>query len=237
MQSVLASDVVRYVGEPVAVVVADDPYRLGDAMDGSSSTTIPLPAGDDAGGRGARGRVAFTRPGPTTPPSSCAAAVGDVERAFPTADLVVEEELRHPRITAVPIEPRGVLAYRDPESGLLVVWSSTQNPYLVRDAVSVVLGIPAEEVRVLAPDVGGGFGPKGAVYHEELLVPAVALRLGRPVKWVEGRREHFAATGHDREQVHRGADRLPAGRDDRGRSTTCSWPTSARIPSKARGSR
>ena len=70
----------------------------------------------------------------------------------------------------MPIETRGVLAYRDPESGHLVVWSSTQNPYLVRDAVAVVLGLPAEEVRVLAPDVGGGFGPKGAVYHEELLV-------------------------------------------------------------------
>ena len=85
----------------------------------------------------------------------------------------------------MPIEPRGVLAYRDPESGLLVVWSSTQNPYLVRDAVSVVLGIPAEEVRVLAPDVGGGFGPKGSVYHEELLVagrrapPRAAREVGR----------------------------------------------------------
>ena len=64
----------------------------------------------------------------------------------------------------MPIEPRGVLAYRDADSGVLVVWSSTQNPYLVRDAVAVVLGLPAEEVRVLAPDVGGGFGPKGSVY-------------------------------------------------------------------------
>ena len=125
-----------------------------------------------------------------------------MEPALASADLVVEERLYHPRITGVPIEPRGVLAYPDPDSGALVVWSSTQNPYLVRDAVAVALGLPAEQVRVLAPDVGGGFGLKGSVYHEELLVPAVALRLGRAVKWIEGRREHFVATGHDREQVH-----------------------------------
>jgi CO/xanthine dehydrogenase Mo-binding subunit len=100
------------------------------------------------------------------------------------------------------IEPRGALAYQDPESCALVLWSSTQNPYLVRDAVSTVLGLDAEAVRVRAPDVGGGFGPKGSVYPEEILVAAVALRLGRPVKWIETRREHFLATGHDREQAH-----------------------------------
>ena len=202
VQRVLASEVVRYVGEPVAVVVADDPYRLGDAMDGVLVDYEPLPSVMtlEAAARG-NGRV--HEDWPDNAATVARGETGDVDRAFPSADLIVEERLRHPRITAVPIEPRGVLAYRDTESGLLVVWSSTQNPYVVRDAVSVVLGIPAEEVRVLAPDVGGGFGPKGSVYHEELLVPAVALRLERPVKWVEGRREHFVATGHDREQVHR----------------------------------
>ena len=202
VQSVLASEVVRYVGEPVAVVVADDAYRLGDALDGIVVDYDPLPPVTTPESA-ALGAERVHADWPDNAAVVARGGTGDVERAFPTADLIVEEELRHPRITAVPIEPRGVLAYRDPESGLLVVWSSTQNPYLVRDAVSVVLGIAAEKVRVLAPDVGGGFGPKGAVYHEELLVPAVALRLGRPVKWVEGRREHFAATGHDREQVHR----------------------------------
>jgi aerobic carbon-monoxide dehydrogenase large subunit len=201
VQVVLASDVVRYVGEPVAVVVADDPYRLSDAMEAVVVDYDPLPPvmTPDAAARGPhRVHAAW----PDNAAVVVRGTVGDAERAFPSADLVVEEELRHPRITAVPIEPRGVLAFRDPESGHLVVWSSTQNPYLVRDVVAVTLGLPAEGVRVLAPDVGGGFGPKGSVYHEELLVPAVALRLGRPVKWVEGRREHFAATGHDREQVH-----------------------------------
>ena len=202
VQAVLASHVVRYVGEPVAVVVADDPYRLSDAMDGVAVDYDPLPPvmTPEAAARGGN------RVHESWPDNAAVVArgsVGDAERAISSGDVViVEEQLRHPRLTAVPIEPRGVLAYRDGESGPLVVWSSTQNPYLVRDIVSVVLGIPAEEVRVLAPDVGGGFGPKGNVYPEELLVPAVALRLNRPVKWVEERREHFVATGHDREQVH-----------------------------------
>jgi CO/xanthine dehydrogenase Mo-binding subunit len=211
-QPVLAREVVRYVGEPIAAVVADDPYRLADAMDAVSVDYEPLPPVmtlDFA----ARGDGRVQEDWPDNAAVVARGSVGDVDRAVPSADVIVEERLRHPRITAVPIEPRGVLAYRDAESGLLVVWSSTQNPYLVRDAVSVALGIPAEEIRVLAPDVGGGFGPKGSVYHEEMLVPAIALRLRRPVKWVEGRREHFVATGHDREQLH--AARIAFRRDGR----------------------
>ena len=201
VQAVLAREVVRYVGEPVAVVVADDPYRLADAMDAVTVDYAPLPPVTTLDAA-ARGDDRVHGDWPDNAAVVARGSTGEVESALASADLVVEERLRHPRITAVPIEPRGVLAYPDPESGSLVVWSSTQNPYLVRDAVAVALGLPAEEVRVLAPDVGGGFGPKGSVYHEEILVPAVARRLGRPVKWVEGRREHFVATGHDREQVH-----------------------------------
>jgi carbon-monoxide dehydrogenase large subunit len=201
VQVVLAREVVRYVGEPVAVVVADDPYRLADAIEAVTVDYEPL-APVTTLDVAARGVDRVHSDWPDNAAVVARGATGEVEPALASADVVVEERLYHPRITAVPIEPRGVLAYRDAESGHLVVWSSTQNPYLVRDAVSMALGIPAETVRVLAPDVGGGFGPKGAVYHEELLVPAVALRLGRPVKWVEGRREHFVATGHDREQAH-----------------------------------
>src|SRR5437870_759142 len=95
-----------------------------------------------------------------------------------------------------------VVAYRDAESGALVVWSSCQNPYSVRDIVAAALELPAEAVRVIVPDVGGAFGPKGSVYPEEILVAAAALRLGRPVKWIETRREDFASLGHDREQTH-----------------------------------
>ena len=96
--------------------------------------------------------------------------MGDAERALAAADVVVSERFRHARLAAVYVETRGALAYRDPDSGRLVVWSSTQNPYSVRDAVARIVGVPAEEVRVLTPDVGGGFGPKGSPYPEEALV-------------------------------------------------------------------
>ena len=118
------------------------------------------------------------------------------------AHLVVRESLRHPRLSAVPIETRGVFAYRDRSSGALVVSSSTQSPYTLRDVVAAALGLPVEEVRVIVPDVGGGFGPKGPIYPEEVLVAAAAHRLGRPVKWIESRRESLACMGHDREQAH-----------------------------------
>jgi CO/xanthine dehydrogenase Mo-binding subunit len=201
VQVTLAREVVRYVGEPVAVVVAGDPYRLADAMDAVTVDYEPLPPVMTVEAA-ARGHDRVHADWPDNAAVVVRGTTGTVESALASADLVVEERLCHPRITGVPIEPRGVLAYPDPDSGALVVWSSTQNPYLVRDAVAGALGLPAEQVRVLAPDVGGGFGLKGSVYHEELLVPAVALRLGKAVKWVEGRREHFIATGHDREQVH-----------------------------------
>src|SRR5256885_3834 len=118
------------------------------------------------------------------------------------AHLVVHEKLRHPRLSSAPIETRGAFAYRDRESGVLVVSSSTQSPYTLRDAVAAALKLSTESVRVVVPDVGGGFGPKGPIYPEEILVAAAAHRLGRPVKWVESRRENFATMGQDREQDH-----------------------------------
>src|SRR5207253_9536081 len=128
--------------------------------------------------------------------------VGDPGRAMAGALLVVRASLRQPRLSAVPIETRGVFAYRDRSSGALVVSSSTQSPYTLRDVVAAALGLPVEEVRVIVPDVGGGFGPKGPIYPEEILVAAAAHRLGRPVKWGERRRENLACMGHDREQRH-----------------------------------
>jgi carbon-monoxide dehydrogenase large subunit len=200
-QAVLVKDIARYVGEPVAVVLADDPYRLADALEAVTVEYEPLPplaTADEAQRSSAR-----LHPGwPDNGALVVRGSVGNAEQALAKADVVVHERVRHPRLAAVPIETRGALAYRDGTSGDLVLWTSHQNPYRVRDAVAAVLGLPAEEVRVRIPDVGGAFGPKGAVYAEEVLVAAAALRLGRPVKWVESRREDFMALGHDREQVH-----------------------------------
>jgi carbon-monoxide dehydrogenase large subunit len=198
---VLASGIARYVGEPVAVVVADNVYRLADALERVRVDYEPLQALVTPEG-------ALAAPAPLHegwPDNAAVVARGEIgnpERALAGADVIVSERLRHPRLAAVFIEPRGALAYRDPDSGRLVLWSSTQNPYAVRDAVARILGIPAEELRVRTPDVGGGFGPKGAPYPEEALVALAALKLGRPVKYVESRSEDFAASGHDREQIH-----------------------------------
>jgi CO/xanthine dehydrogenase Mo-binding subunit len=200
-QPVLARDVVRHVGEPVAVVVAETPYHLADALAAVTVAYEPLPALPTAESSLASGaRVHDGWPDNTA--IVVRGAMGDPERAMAGAHLVVRERLRHPRLSAVPIETRGAFAYRDRSSGVLVVSSSTQSPYSLRDVVATALGLPVEEVRVIVPDVGGGFGPKGPIYPEEILVAAAAHRLGRPVKWIESRRESLACMGHDREQNH-----------------------------------
>src|SRR5881409_1909415 len=200
-QPILARDRVRYRGEPVAVVVAESPYRVADALELARVGYEPLPAlATVEASLASPTRVHDGWPDNTA--LGVSGAIGDAELALATADVVIHETFRHPRLAAVPIETRGVLAYRDADSGALVVWSSCQNPYSVRDIVAAALELPAEAVRVLVPDVGGAFGPKGSVYPEEVLVAAAALRLGRPVKWIETRREDFASLGHDREQTH-----------------------------------
>ena len=198
---ILAGDRVRYVGEPIAVVVAEDAYRLGDALEAVTVEYEPLPSlpGVETATTSPT-RVHDDWPDNTTLPVG--AKIGDVEAAFGRAAVVVGGRFRHPRLAAVPIEPRGAIAWRDAESGALTIWASIQNPYRLRDALATALALSAESVRVRVPDVGGGFGPKGDVYPDEILVAAAALRLGRPVKWIEGRREDFMALGHDREQVH-----------------------------------
>lgn len=197
---ILARDVVRFVGEPVAVVVAEDAYRLGDALDRVAVDYEPLPAATTPAT--ARGASPLHAGWPDNDAVVARGAIGNADEGLRDADLVVEETFRHARLAAVPIETRGAAAWRDPESGALVVMSSTQNPYSVRDGIASILGMAAGDVRVIVPDVGGGFGPKGGLYPDEVLVALAAVKLDRPVKWVELRREHLAATGHDREQDH-----------------------------------
>ncbi|MBI3454505.1 MAG: xanthine dehydrogenase family protein [Candidatus Rokubacteria bacterium] len=200
---ILAQETVRHVGEAVAVVVADDPYRAVDALERVSVLYEPLPAAASVDAALARDAARVHEDWPDNVAGVSAAHVGDVIRGFREADVVVGATLRYPRVVGVPIEPRGVIAAVDQATGLVTVWVSTQVPFAVRSAIAVVLGLPEEQVRVLVPDVGGGFGTKGHVYPEDLLVPAVARRLGCPAKWVETRREHFLTTAADRDQAHR----------------------------------
>ncbi|HEX2438719.1 MAG TPA: xanthine dehydrogenase family protein, partial [Methylomirabilota bacterium] len=209
---ILATDRVRYVGEAVAVVVAGDVHTLADALEAVRVDYVPLPALSSVEAAAAsKTRVHEPWPDNTTLPVG--AKVGDPEAAFAGADVVVGGRFRHGRLAAVPIETRGAIAWRDPDSDALVLWASIQNPYRLRDAIATALGRPAETVRVHVPDVGGGFGPKGDVYPDEILVAAAALKLNRPVKWIESRREDFMALGHDREQVHEA--RIGLARDGR----------------------
>ena len=198
---ILAGDRVRYVGEGIAVVVADTAEALADALEAVRVEYEPLPALPSVeAATVSPTRVHDSWPDNTTLPVS--ATVGDAEAAFARAEIVVGGRFRHPRLAAAPIESRGAIAWREAETGALVVWASIQNPYRLRDAIAGALGLPAESVRIMVPDVGGGFGPKGDVYPDEILVAAAALRLGRPVRWSESRREDFMTLGHDREQVH-----------------------------------
>ena len=198
---ILAGDRVRYVGEGIAVVVADTAEALADALEAVRVEYEPLPALPSV----EAATVSPTRvhdSWPDNTPLPVSATVGDAEAAFARAEIVVGGRFRHPRLAAAPIESRGAIAWREAETGALVVWASIQNPYRLRDAIAGALGLPAESVRIMVPDVGGGFGPKGDVYPDEILVAAAALRLGRPVRWSESRREDFMTLGHDREQVH-----------------------------------
>src|SRR5207248_9705343 len=128
--------------------------------------------------------------------------LGDDDAAFRKADLIVSERFSIQRHTGVPIETRGVLADLDPLTGELVIWVSGQWPHTTRRLAARMLSRPEDMIRVVVPDVGGGFGVKEEFYPEDLLVPFAALRLGRPVKWIETRREHFLTVVHAREQTH-----------------------------------
>jgi len=199
----IATDVARHVGEAVAVVVADDVYRAADGADAVHVAWEPLPAAPNADAARATGAPRVFADWPDNIAGIARNAVGDVTRGFADADVVVEATLDFPRVGGVPIEPRGVVAHPATPDGLFTVWSSTQVPYAVRGAVARALGLGESRVRVLAPDVGGGFGIKGHAYAEEVLIAAVARRLGRPVKWIETRREHFLTAAPDRDQRHR----------------------------------
>ncbi|HEY2995996.1 MAG TPA: xanthine dehydrogenase family protein molybdopterin-binding subunit [Methylomirabilota bacterium] len=195
---VMAGARVRHVGEAVAAVIADDPYRAADAAEAVRVDYQPLPAAVTPAARS----VSLVHDGwrdNALPPN--VATVGDAGRGFAEAEVTLEARVVYPRVTGVPIEGRAVLAAPD-DAGRLTVWSSTQVPFNVRTGVASALGMPEADVRVIAPDVGGGFGIKGHVYPEDLMIPAVARRLGRPVKWVETRHEHFLTASGDRDQAH-----------------------------------
>ncbi|HXQ51286.1 MAG TPA: xanthine dehydrogenase family protein molybdopterin-binding subunit [Stellaceae bacterium] len=199
-QFCLARDEVCYVGEPLAIVVADRRHRAEDAAASILVDYEPLPAMGDC--RDAvkpdAPRCHAERDGNIA--ARFTASYGDVDAAFGAAPHVFREELFEHRGCGHAIEARGVLARFDPAEDMLTVWSSTQTPHIGKATLADLLARDPERVRVIAPDVGGGFGPKAVFYAEDAVVAYAALHLGRPVKWIEDRREHFLAATQERDQ-------------------------------------
>jgi len=199
----LAGPGVRHTGEIIAVVVADDPYRAADGVEAVRVEYELLAVAATVPAALAAGAPRVFTDWPDNRLSTPTSSVGDVARGFAQADVTIELEVSFPRVTPAPIEPRGALAVPQSPDGVFTVWTSTQVPYAVRGALAPVLGLSDARIRVIAPDVGGGFGGKGHVYPEELVVAAAAQHLLRPVKWVETRREHLLVSSADRDQHHR----------------------------------
>ena len=199
----LAPGQVRFVGEAVAVLVAENRYVAENALELIEVDYEPSQAAVDL--------MAAAKPGAPLVHDDTDSNVacrtphrhGDVEAAFAVADVIVTEELRPERGAAQPMETRGCVAQYDASTDSLMVWDTTQAPVSARGLIAAKLGMPEANVTVIAPDVGGGFGVKiMLLYAEELLIPFAARRLKRPVKWIEDRREHFLGSNHERLMVH-----------------------------------
>ncbi|HYU18527.1 MAG TPA: aerobic carbon-monoxide dehydrogenase large subunit [Chloroflexota bacterium] len=202
-QRPLAVDRVRYAGEAVALVVAESRYAAEDVLDLIQVEYEPVPAAVDLAQACEEGAPLVHEDAPRNVCATFPQRVGDTDAAFTRAHRVLRDRLSIERSAGQPIEARGVVAHFDAQDGTLTAWISTQAPLPLANGLAGLFGLPEHKVRVIAPDVGGGFGTKIMMFYpEEILVPYAAIRLGRPVKWTEDRREHLIAANHERGQVH-----------------------------------
>jgi carbon-monoxide dehydrogenase large subunit len=197
-QPVLARDYVRYAGEPVAAVFATDPYVAEDAAELVTIEVDELDAVIDASIPASE----FTA-GLTTEPTVCRQGYGDVAAAFNEAATIVELDLSVGRHSGVPLETRGAIGHYDAARDVLELHGAAKVPHKNRESLARMLGRSTAGVHLYEGHVGGGFGVRGEIYPEDILVLVAAMRLGRPVKWLEDRREHMIAANHSRQQRHR----------------------------------
>ncbi|PYM19295.1 MAG: xanthine dehydrogenase, partial [Candidatus Rokuibacteriota bacterium] len=202
LQHPLAHGKVRYAGDPVAVVLAEDRYRAEDALERIEIEYEVLPAVVDARAAAEPGAPRLFEAVGTNVVASFDIAYGDIDRAMREADVIVRETFDVQRHTAVPMETRGIVAEWDAARQVLNVWGMTKVPYWNRGVLAEHLGLPESSVHVFQIDVGGAFGVRGELYPEDFLIPLLAMRSRRPVKWVEDRREHLMAANHSRQQHH-----------------------------------
>src|SRR5438094_56440 len=197
---VLATGKALFVGHPIAAVVATNKYLARDAVDLVAVDYEELPVVVDAESAAQGGNLVHENFGNNIA-YKLTSGEGDIEAAMKSADRIVSQKVIHQRLAPVAMEPRGVLARYFPGEEELTVWSSTQIPHLLRTQLALMIGIPENKLRVITPEVGGGFGSKLNVYAEEALLGWISMQLGKPVKWIESRRENMQATIHGRAQV------------------------------------
>ena len=201
-QPILPGEKARYVGEPIAVVVADDRYLAEDAARLVAPALDPLPVVAHCEAGLAPGAAVLHDDLGTNLVGELRVEKGRTAEALENAPRRIRRRFVHHRYAAMPMECRGVVAEYDRRTGSITVWSSTQVVHWVRRELGQRLGLAEDRIRVIAPDVGGGFGGKGHVYPEDLLIPYLAMRLGRPVMWIEDRVEHIQNSAHSRDIVH-----------------------------------
>ncbi len=197
----IASDTVRYAGDAVAAVVAETDYQARDALAAIDVDYDPLDAVTDAWEAHQDGAPQLFADVEKNECFHWVVSGGDVDAAFAAADVVVSDRIINQRLVPNAMEPRSTMAQWNPAMGELTLWNTTQNPHIARFLLSLVTGIGEHKIRVIAPDVGGGFGSKIPLYPEEAIVILAAQRTGRPVKWTESRSENFLATIHGRDHV------------------------------------
>src|ERR1041384_770103 len=198
---VLATNKVYWVGHPVAVVVAENKFAARDAVDLVQVDYEELPVAlDEEKAADAKSAVIHEQFG-TNIAYKLTAGEGDIEAALKAADRIGKQKILNKRLAPIAMEPRGVLARYFPGEQELTLWTSTQIPHLARTQVAIMLGMPENKLRLIAPEVGGGFGSKLNVYAEEAVLGWISMQTGRPVKWIEGRRENLQATIHGRGQT------------------------------------
>jgi carbon-monoxide dehydrogenase large subunit len=197
----LATHKTSYVGEPVAIVCAEDPYVVADALELIDVEYDPLPPLVNAEEAMKPGSPLLYEEWGDNEIVSLSFENGDVSAALNKSDHVFKQQLKIQRHTGVPLETRGCLADYDPGQGTLAVWSSTQFPHILRTYLAESLGVPEAKVRVVAPDIGGAFGLKLSIWPEEIATCLMSMKLGRPVRWIEDRTENLMADNHCREGV------------------------------------
>ena len=198
LQPVIAADRVRYVGEPIAVVLADSLALAEDGVGAIALDIEELPPVADRRASAQHGILLFEESG-TNIGMTFTGVTGDADAAFREAPYIRRECFQVQRYTALPMEPRGVLAEWDAVQGRMTVLGAAKVPFFNRDTLAAMLGLAPTDIDLIENDVGGGFGARGEFYPEDFLIPFAARHVGRPVRWIEDRREHLTAMNHARE--------------------------------------